>query len=63
MTSLERIERKLDAIIHHLGIDGKKIVSMKSVREQAQKDVLRWKEKQLKKEHVGETPERRPLAD
>lgn len=37
-------------IYHHLGLDGHQIVSMKTIQEQARKDVLKWKEKQLKKE-------------
>ena len=44
LTSAE--ERNLlemvQAIYHHLGLDGKQPVSILSVREQAQKDVLKF---------------------
>ena len=42
-------------IHHHLGLDGSKIISMKDIREQAKRDVLKWNEKQAIKEHVSET--------
>jgi len=36
-------------IYHHLGLDCHKVISLKSVSEKAKKDVLKWKEKQLKR--------------
>lgn len=65
MTDVERIEKKLDELLSmsrlikevhsHLGLDGHKVVTMKSVRDQAQKDVLKWKEKQSMRGHERET--------
>ena len=37
--------RMVKEIYCHLGLDTRKIVSMRSVKEQARKDVLKWQEK------------------
>jgi hypothetical protein len=51
MTELQRIEEKLDLIIHHLNINGDKPVDINQVRKDAEKDVLRFQEKKRKKGH------------
>lgn len=57
LTDSEQTElfRMVREIYHHLGLDGRKIVSIKSVQKQAQKDVLKWKEKQSMKGHERAT--------
>ena len=58
---LIRIEKKLDELlamssmvkeIHaHLGLDCHKVVSMKSIQDQARRDVLKWQERQIRRGH------------
>jgi len=36
-------------IYHHLGLDGAKIISMRESREQVERDVLKFREKRLKR--------------
>lgn len=44
-------------IYHHLGLDCHKIASMKSIQEQARKDVLKWKERDARKKERPEKKE------
>lgn len=55
--------RMVREIYYHLGLDCRKVVSMKSVGNRAQKDVLKWKEKQLKKGYERAITEGQHLAD
>jgi hypothetical protein len=45
-------------IYHHLGLDGARPLSFSSIQNQAEKDVLKWNQKKLKKGHECETPTR-----
>lgn len=42
-------------IYHHLGLDGEKPISMSYVRQQAEKDVLKWRSKKSIKRNERET--------
>lgn len=41
-------------IYHHLGLDGQRPLSFADVREEAQRNILKWKNKRGKKNHVCE---------
>jgi len=53
---LQEMFRMVKEIHSHLGLDGRKIVSMQAVKEQARKDVLKWREKKSIRRHERETP-------
>lgn len=39
------------AIHHHLGLDGKKPLSLSSIQKQSEEKILKWKNKSLKRDH------------
>ena len=56
MTNVE--EQKLfimvTEIYRHLGLDGQRPLSFNSIKEEAQKNILKWKNKRGRKNHVSE---------
>ena len=48
---IENIEKMVSEIYHHLGLDGQRPLSIASVQQEAQKNVLKWKSKRLMKGH------------
>jgi hypothetical protein len=48
---IERIEKMLSEIHHHLGLDGQRPLSMSSISQEAEKNVLKWRSKRLMKGH------------
>jgi hypothetical protein len=46
--------KMVNAIYHHLGLDGQRPLSINHVQQEAQKNVLKWKSKKLMKEHERE---------
>lgn len=43
-------------IYHHLGIDGQRPLSINHIQEEAQKDILKWKEKKSIRRNECATP-------
>ena len=41
-------------IYHHLGLDGQRPFPFANIKEEAQKNILKWKNKRSKKNHVSE---------
>ena len=41
-------------IYHHLGLDGQRPFSFNTIKEEAQENILKWKNKRSKKNHVCE---------
>ncbi len=41
-------------IYHHLGLDGQRPISFNNVKDEAQKDILKWKNKRRGKNYVSE---------
>lgn len=39
-------------IYHHLGLDGQRPLSFDNVKEEAQKNILKWKIRRSRKNHV-----------
>jgi hypothetical protein len=47
------------AIYHHLGLDGARVISMRDREDRAERDILKWREKQRTKEYERATNQRR----
>jgi hypothetical protein len=51
----EADERQLIQMVtemyHHLGLDGKRPLSLSSIQKQSEEKILKWKAKSLKKDH------------
>ena len=41
-------------IYHHLGLDGQRPLSFTNIKDEAQKNILNWKDKRRRKNHVSE---------
>lgn len=41
-------------IYHHLGLDGQRPISFNNVKDEAQKDIMKWKNKRRGKNYVSE---------
>ena len=56
LTTAQEVElyKMVSEIYHHFGLDGERPLSMNHVAEEAQKNILKWKEKKLKKKHERE---------
>lgn len=50
-TDFQEMFRMVKEIHHHLGLDGSRIVSMDSINKEGELKILKWKERQAKKEH------------
>lgn len=46
--------RMVSEIYHHLGLDGQRPVMFNNIREEATKDILKWKVKRGNNNHVSE---------
>ncbi len=55
---LENIEKMVTEIYRHLGLDGKKPLSINQVRIDSEKKILKWKAKKFKQENECATPTR-----
>ncbi len=44
--------KMIKEIYHHLGLDGQRPLSLNSIKEEAQKNILKWKNRRSKKNHV-----------
>jgi len=47
---IENIEKMISEIYNHLGLNGQRPLSINQVQLEAQKDILKWRLKQVKKE-------------
>jgi hypothetical protein len=56
MTDIEEqnLFNMVTEIYHHLGLDGQRALSFANIKEEAQKNILKWKNKRSKKNHVSE---------
>lgn len=56
MTEVEEqiLFKMVKEIYHHLGLDGQRPLSFNSIKEDAQKSILKWKNKRGNKNHVSE---------
>ncbi len=54
MTQEEEIKlfNMVSEIYHHLGLDGQRPLSLTSIKEEAQKNILKWKNKRGRKNYV-----------
>jgi hypothetical protein len=53
---IKRIEDKLDMIINHFNINGSSVIRFDDIRNQAQKDVLKFQEKKrIKRNGIEKT--------
>ena len=41
-------------IYHHLGLDGQRPSSFTNIKDEAEKNILKWKDKRRMKNHVSE---------
>ncbi len=49
----------IKAIYHHLGLDGKRPLSINHIKEDVQKNILKWQSKKINRQgHERETPTR-----
>jgi hypothetical protein len=46
---IENIEKMISEIYNHLGLNGERPLSINHVQLEAQKDILKWRLKQVKK--------------
>jgi hypothetical protein len=46
---IENIEKMISEIYNHLGLNGERPLSINQVQHAAQKDILKWRLKQVKK--------------
>ena len=46
---IENIEKMISEIYNHLGLNGQRPLSINQVQLEAQKDILKWRLKQVKK--------------
>ena len=44
--------KMIKEIYHHLGLDGQRPLSFTNIKEEAQKNILKWKNKRGRKNHV-----------
>ena len=55
----ERILFKMiTEIYHHLGLDGQRPLSLSSLQEEAKNNILKWKDKRLRRNHVSQKSSR-----
>ena len=50
----QKLFNMITEIYHHLGLDGQRPLSFNSIKEEAQKNILKWKNKRGRKNHVCE---------
>jgi hypothetical protein len=50
----QKLFNMIAEIYHHLGLDGQRPFSFNTIKEEAQENILKWKNKRSKKNHVGE---------
>lgn len=50
----QNLIRMVTEIYHHLGLDGQRPISFSTVKEEAQKNILRWKDKRRGRDYVSE---------
>ena len=51
----ERILFKMiTEIYNHLGLDGRRPLSLNNLQEEAKNNILKWKDKRLRRNHVGQ---------
>ncbi len=48
---MEEMYKIVKEMYHHLGLDGKKPLSLSSIQKQSEEKILKWKTKSLKKDH------------
>lgn len=46
--------KMIKEIYHHLGLDGQRPMSFTNVKEEAQINILKWKDKKRRNNHVSE---------
>jgi len=51
---LQSLYKMTKEIYHHLGLDGQRPISFNNVKAEAQKDILKWKNKRREKNYVSE---------
>lgn len=55
----ERILFKMiTEIYNHLGLDGQRPLSLSSLQEEAKNNILKWKDKRLRRNHVSQKSSR-----
>lgn len=50
----QKLFKMVMEIYHHLGLDGQRPLSLNSIKEEAQKNILKWKNKRRRENHVCE---------
>jgi len=49
---IQSLYKMTKEIYHHLGLDGQRPISLNNVKDEAQKDILKWKNKRREKDYV-----------
>ncbi len=49
---LQSLFKMTKEIYHHLGLDGQRTLSFTNVKDEAQKNILKWKNRRSRKNHV-----------
>jgi len=49
---LQSLFKMTKEIYHHLGLDGQRPLSFTNLKEEAEKNILKWKNRRSKKNHV-----------
>jgi hypothetical protein len=50
----QKLFNMITEIYHHLGLDGQRPFAFNTIKEEAQENILKWKNKRSKKNHVCE---------
>jgi len=50
----QKLFNMITEIYRHLGLDGQRPLSFNAIKDEAQKNILKWKNKRGRKNHVSE---------